>query len=78
MMWDMMNAPAFQFTDLDLQRLTYSKYYGQCCFKGGVFTQLMGWQGVGDLWTGRVTNMVYTKHEDCYNYNVHSKRATKL
>jgi hypothetical protein len=41
-MWDMTNVPAFQFTDSDLQRLTYSKYYGQCCFKGGVFTQLMG------------------------------------
>ncbi len=62
-MWDMTNVPAFQFTDSDLQRLTYSKYYGQCCFKGGVFTQLMGWQVVGDLWTGKVTDTDYTKHE---------------
>jgi hypothetical protein len=35
---------AYQFTDSDLQRLTYSEYYGQCCFKGGVFTQLIGGQ----------------------------------
>lgn len=25
--------------------------------------QLMGWQGVGDLWTGRVTETDYTKRE---------------
>jgi hypothetical protein len=25
--------------------------------------QLMGWQGVGDLWTGRVTDTDYTKCE---------------
>ncbi len=62
-MWDMMNVPAYQFTDSYLQRLTYSEYYNQCCFKGGVFTQLMGWQGVGDLWTGRITGTDYTKHE---------------
>jgi hypothetical protein len=62
-MWDMTNVPAYQFTDSDLQRLTYSEYYSQCCFKGGVFTQLMGWQGVGDLWTGRITDTDYTKRE---------------
>lgn len=63
-MWDMTNVPAYQFSDSDLQRLTYSEYYSQCCFKGGVFTQLMGWQGVGDLWTGRITDTDYTKREE--------------
>jgi hypothetical protein len=62
-MWDMTNVTAYQFTDSDLQRLTYSDYYGECCLKGGVFTQLMGWQGVADLWTGRVTDSDYTKRE---------------
>ncbi len=62
-MCDMTNVPAFQFTDLNLQRFTYSEYYGQCCFKGSVFTQLMGGQGVRDLWTGRVTDTDYTKRE---------------
>ena len=28
-----------------------------------VFTQLMGWQGVGDLWMGRVMDTDYTKCE---------------
>ena len=62
-MWDMTNVSAYQFTDSNLQRLTYSDYYGECCFKGGVFTQLMGWQGVADLWTGRITDTDYTKRE---------------
>ena len=62
-MWDMTNVSAYQFTDSDLQRLTFSEYYGECCFKGGVFTQLMGWQGVADLWTGRITDTDYTKRE---------------
>ena len=62
-MWDMTNVSAYQFTDSDLQRLTFSDYYGECCFKGGVFTQLSGWQGVADLWTGRITDTDYTKRE---------------
>jgi hypothetical protein len=62
-MWNMTNVSAYQFTDLDLQQFTYSKYYDKCCFKGEVFTQLMGWQGVADLWTGRITNTDYTKCE---------------
>jgi hypothetical protein len=62
-MWDMTNVPAYQFSDSNHQLLTYSEYCGQCCFKGGVFTQLMGWQGVADLWPGRVTDTDYTKRE---------------
>jgi hypothetical protein len=33
---------------------TYSEYKATNCFKGGVFTQLNGWHGAFDLWTGRV------------------------
>jgi hypothetical protein len=33
---------------------TYSEYKAKNCFKGGVFTQLNGWHGAFNLWTGRV------------------------
>jgi hypothetical protein len=33
---------------------TYSEYKAKNCFTGGVFTQLSGWHGAFDLWTGRV------------------------
>ena len=41
-MCDMTNIEAYGFSDANLQRLTYSKYYNQNCFnfKGGVFAQL--------------------------------------
>ena len=62
-MWDMTNIPAYAFTDTDLQRLTYSEYYGMNCFKGGVFVQLCGWMGTADLWPGRVTDSDYNRRE---------------
>ena len=62
-MWDMTNLPAYAFTDTDLQRLTYSEYYGMNCFKGGVFVQLCGWMGTADLWPGRVTDSDYNRRE---------------
>ena len=33
------------------------------CFKGGVFTQLCGWIGVGDLWLGAVSDSDYNRRE---------------
>ena len=48
-MWDITNIDAYGFSDADLQRLTYSKYYNGNVFKGGVFTQLCGWIGTADL-----------------------------
>ena len=39
-MWDMTNVSAYGFTDADFQRITYSEYYNENCFKGGVFTQI--------------------------------------
>ena len=62
-MWDMTNIEAYAFSDPDLQRLTYSKYYAMNCFKGGVFTQLCGWIGVGDLWLGAVSDSDYNRRE---------------
>ena len=61
-MWDMTNIEAIYFSDIDIQRLTYSKYYNQNCFKGGVFIQLLGWNGVG-LWPGALSNSDYNRRE---------------
>ncbi len=62
-MWDMTNIVSFGFSDVDVQWLTYSKYYNQNCFKGGVFVQLLGWIGVGQLWTGAVSDSDYNRRE---------------
>ena len=62
-MWDMTNLPAYAFSDTDLQRLTYSEYYGMNCLKGGVSVQLCGWMGTADLWPGRVTDSDYNRRE---------------
>jgi hypothetical protein len=62
-MWDMTNIEAFSFSDANIQRLTYSKYYNQNCFKGGVFVQLLGWMGVGELWPGAVSDSDYNRRE---------------
>ena len=62
-MWDMTNIEATSFSAADIQRLTYSKYYIQNCFKGGVFIQLLGWIGVGDLWPGAVSDSDYNRRE---------------
>ena len=60
-MWDMTNISAYEFTDADLQRLTYNQYYGENCFKGGIHTQLCGWHGVEDLWLGAVSDSDYNR-----------------
>ena len=62
-MWDMTNIDAYGFSDADLQRLTYSKYYNGNVFKGGVFTQLCGWIGTADLWPGGVSDTDYNRKE---------------
>ena len=62
-MWDMTNIDAYGFTDADLQRLTFSKYYNGNVLKGGVFTQLSGWIGTADLWPGAVSDSVYNAQE---------------
>ena len=58
-MWDMTNVSAYTFTDGALQRGCYSEYYGEPCFKGGIFSQLCGWLGNEDLWGGGVTDSQY-------------------
>ena len=60
-MWDMTNIEAFAFSDANFNRNTYSHYYNQNCFKGGVAAQLCGWITVADLWTGAVSDIQYNK-----------------
>ena len=62
-MWDMTNIPAYSFSDPDFQRFTYSEYYGENCFKGGVSVQLNGWIRAGSLWPGRVSDSDYNRRE---------------
>eukprot|EP00956_Cyclotella_meneghiniana_P040674 scaffold202164_cov66-Cyclotella_meneghiniana.AAC.2 len=59
--WDMTDIVAYGFTDANMQRITYSQYYGHNCFKGGIFTQFCGWQGNADLWTGAVSDSDYNR-----------------
>ena len=48
-MWDMTNISAVKFEDAALQRGTYSEYYCENCFKGGVGMQLCGFLIAEDL-----------------------------
>ena len=60
---DMTNIPAYAFSDADFNRMTYSVYYAMNCFKGGVGNQLCGWNVVGDLWPGAVSDTQYNSQE---------------
>ena len=60
-MWDMTNVSAYAFSNADWQRLTYSSYYNENCFKAGVFCQPCGWMGVTDLWTGGVSDSDFNR-----------------
>ena len=58
--WDDTNVPFnFMPSDANMQRLTYSAYYGQNCAKGGVFVQLCGWGGANNLWAGATSDTHY-------------------
>ena len=45
--------------DADLQRRTFSKYYGHNCFKRSIGLQLCGWIITYDLWLGAVSDTMY-------------------
>jgi hypothetical protein len=62
-MWDMTNIPAYSFSDPDYQRFTYSEYYGENYFNGGVSVQLNGWIPAGSLWPGRLSDSDYNRRE---------------
>ena len=50
-MHDMTDVPLPHPSDAELNRATYSKYYGGNCGKGGIFTQPCGWEGTLELFT---------------------------
>ena len=59
-MWDNTNVDFMgKPTDADLQRLTYSLYYGRNVAKGGIFLELCGWLGGWELWLGAVSDSDY-------------------
>ena len=58
-MHDMSDVPLVQPSDAEFNRATYSKYYGGNCAKGGIFTQLCGWQGTLELFTGSIGDSDY-------------------
>jgi hypothetical protein len=62
-MWDTSNISAYSFSDADFQPLTYSEYYRENCFKGGVSVQLNSWIRAGALWHGRVSDSDYNRRE---------------
>ena len=60
-MHDMTNIHAYAFTDADLQRLTWNDYYGENCFKGGVYSTTGGFHGTYTLWPGAVSDSDYNR-----------------
>jgi hypothetical protein len=59
----MTNIPGYSFSNQDYQQFTYSEYYGENCFKGGMSVQLNGWIWDGSLWPGRVSDSDYNRQE---------------
>lgn len=65
-MHDMTNTlHACAFTDADSQRLTWNEYYGENCFKGGVWTLPGGVHGTYTLWPGAVSDSDYNRQAGC-------------
>ena len=44
-------------------RLQVKCNYAMNCAKGGVFLQLCGWMGVGQLWCGGISDSTYIEKE---------------
>ena len=59
----MTNLSAVQFSSASLQRATYSDYYGESCWKGGVGVQFCGWLLLGLLWGGGVSDSDYNNNK---------------
>jgi len=60
-MHDMTDVPLPHPSDAELNRATYSKYYGGNCGEGGIFTQPCGWEGTLELFTGSVGDSDYVR-----------------
>jgi hypothetical protein len=59
--WDNTNVDMPKASNSELQRITFSSYYGGNVAKGGVMLQPCGWIGVWDLWTGAVSDTDFLK-----------------
>jgi hypothetical protein len=60
-MHDMTNVPLMQPSDGEGNRALWNAYYNGCCGKGGIFTQLCGWEGTLELYTGGVGDSDYIR-----------------
>ena len=58
-MHDMSNVPMDSPSATELNRATFSEYYGGNCGKGGIFTQLCGWEGALEMYTGSIGDSDY-------------------
>ena len=58
-MWDMTGIEGYHFSAAELQRNTYSKYYGGNYFKGGIGMQLCSWGLTWPLWGGHESDSGY-------------------
>ena len=66
-MWDDTNITlGHKPGDAQLQRLTYSSYYGENCAKGGVALQLCGWIRVMNLWVGATSDTHYQENSNIF------------
>ena len=50
----------------EFQRLTFTKYYGENCFKGGIGLQQCGWIVLYDLWVGCVSDTKYQEESGLF------------
>lgn len=60
-MHDMSNIPINAPSDAELNRATFNPYYGMPFGKGGIFTQLCGWQGTLEVYTGGIGDSDYVR-----------------
>ena len=64
--WDMTSFRCPKPSNAELQRLTWSSYYGMNCFKGGIGLQLCGWIVTHELWTGAVSDTKYQEESGIF------------
>lgn len=60
-MHDMTNIPLTQPSEPELNRALWNSYYNQPCAKGGIFTQLCGWEGTIELFVGSTGDSDYVR-----------------
>ena len=60
-MHDMTDVPLSQPSEGELNRSLWNSYCNGCCGKGGIFTQLCGWEGTIELFSGGVGDSGYIR-----------------